>query len=95
MRFYVKLMKDMDDINHRWGLRHVMTLLTQCIVLAVGICQLINEMHICSTSETHLFECDSFTIWQHVLTSVVLVTIFLDFYGICFCAIDMLMHIIH
>ena len=86
-------MRDLDDINQRWGLRHAITLLVQCIVLAVGISQLIDELNICSASGTDLLECEDLTIWQHVLTGVVILNIFLDFYGLCFCAIDMLTHI--
>ena len=84
MRFYTRLMQELDDINHRWGVRHVMTLLMQCIQLAVGISQLIHELNVCSTSGEHLLECESITHWQHLATSVVLLNIFLDFYGIFF-----------
>ena len=83
MRFYTRLMRDLDGINRRWGVRHVVTLLLQCIQLAVGISQLIHELNVCSTSGEHLLECESITLWQHVSTGVILVNIFLDFYGIC------------
>ena len=81
-------MGKLDSINQIWGLRHIMTLLAQCIQLAVGISQLIHELNICSTSDTPLHECESITIWQHTALAVVILNIFLDFYGI-----NMLMHI--
>ena len=84
MRFYTRLMQELDDINRRWGVRHVMTLLMQCIQLAIGISQLIHELNVCSTAGDHLLECESITAWQHLATSVVLLNIFLDFYGIFF-----------
>ena len=86
-------MRDLDDINHRWGVRHVITLLVQCIQLAVGISQIIHEVNICSTSDADLLECENITLWQHVCTGTTLVVFYLDFYGICFCDIDMLTHI--
>ena len=76
-------MQEMDSINHRWGVRHIMTLSMECIQVAIGISQLIHELYVCSTSGEDLHECESVTVWQHVSTGVILVNIFLDFYGIC------------
>ena len=81
MRFYTRLMRDLDDINRRWGVRHIMTLLSQCIQLCVGISQLINELNICSDAGENIFECENMTYWQHACTAVVVLNIFLDFYG--------------
>ena len=92
MRFYTRLMRDLDDINRRWGVRHIMTLLAQCIQLSVGISQLINELNICSDAGEHLFECENITYWQHGSTAVIIANIFLDFYGMFICVIKMLTH---
>ena len=80
-------MRDLDAINRRWGARHAVTLLMQYISLAVGTSQLIYELNVCSASDKHILECKSLTIWQHVATGVVLLNIFLDFYGMCFCVL--------
>ena len=92
-RFYVRLMRDLDSINRRWGVRHIITLLSQCIQLCVGISQLINELDICSDAGENLFECKSLTTWQHTTTAVIITNIFFDFYGMFFCVINMLTHI--
>ena len=86
-------MGQLDSINQIWGVRHIITLLAQCIQLAVGISLLIHELNNCSTSDTPLHECESITLWQHVALAVVILNIILDFYGMCFCDINMLTHI--
>ena len=89
-RFFVRLMRALDDINRRWSVRHVITLLMQCIQLAVGVSQFIYELKTCSTSNKPLHECESITIWVHAFTLVIVLNIFLDFYGTCCCDINML-----